>query len=175
MAKRLLPTGTCWCGCGTETDLGSFFAPGHDKRAESRLIMEVFGGVPQFLSAFGRGPEDASMPKDASWVDGAMRLVGLRNSERERLAVEHMDPGERSGPLKRTKHDAQLQPIDLTEGSAIFIFRKGNTAPNIWVPLVDVLAVYKDSQGWVVRVAGALKFTGSGIDYVAYGPPSAQA
>src|SRR5690349_19817971 len=23
---RLIPTGTCWCGCGKETSIGSFFA-----------------------------------------------------------------------------------------------------------------------------------------------------
>ena len=31
---RVLPTGECWCGCGVEVGLGSFFAPGHDKVAE---------------------------------------------------------------------------------------------------------------------------------------------
>ena len=36
--KRLLPTGECWCGCGAETAIGSFFLPGHDKTAESAVI-----------------------------------------------------------------------------------------------------------------------------------------
>lgn len=57
--SRLIPTGKCWCGCGQDVDLGSFFAPGHDKRAEARVVMEEFGGVPQFLAAFGRAPVDA--------------------------------------------------------------------------------------------------------------------
>ncbi len=36
--------------------MGSFFAQGHDKRAESAVILTQFGGVPQFLLAFGFGP-----------------------------------------------------------------------------------------------------------------------
>ena len=36
--KRLLPTGECWCGCGAETAIGSFFLSGHDKAAESAVI-----------------------------------------------------------------------------------------------------------------------------------------
>ncbi len=55
-SSRPLPTGTCWCGCGEATPVGSFFAQGHDKRAESAVILTQFGGVPQFLLAFGFGP-----------------------------------------------------------------------------------------------------------------------
>ena len=53
---RLLPTGVCWCGCGKEVPIGSFFAAGHDKVAESGVILSVFGGVPGFLRAHGFGP-----------------------------------------------------------------------------------------------------------------------
>jgi hypothetical protein len=53
---RLLPTGECWCGCGTETPIGSFFAAGHGKLAESAVILTNYGGVPEFLIAHGFGP-----------------------------------------------------------------------------------------------------------------------
>lgn len=53
---RLLPTGECWCGCGTETPIGSFFAAGHDKLAESAVILLEYGGVPEFLVQHGFGP-----------------------------------------------------------------------------------------------------------------------
>jgi hypothetical protein len=53
---RALPTGECWCGCGTETPVGSFFAAGHDKRAESEVILNEYGSVPEFLLAHGYGP-----------------------------------------------------------------------------------------------------------------------
>lgn len=31
------PNGLCWCDCGGKTRPGSFFLPGHDKRAERYL------------------------------------------------------------------------------------------------------------------------------------------
>ena len=55
-SKRLLPTGECWCGCGAETSIGSFFLPGHDKAAESAVISLEYGGVPSFLVRHGYGP-----------------------------------------------------------------------------------------------------------------------
>ena len=54
--ERLLPTGECWCGCGAETPVGSFFASGHDKVAESAVILTKYGSVPAFLVAHGFGP-----------------------------------------------------------------------------------------------------------------------
>jgi len=54
--KRLIPSGVCWCGCEQDVALGKFFAPGHDKVAESAVILVKYGGVPQFLTAHGFGP-----------------------------------------------------------------------------------------------------------------------
>lgn len=54
---RLIPTGTCWCGCGTDVGLGSFFARGHDKVAEAALLAVEYGSsVPQLLHKHGYGP-----------------------------------------------------------------------------------------------------------------------
>ena len=55
--KRLLRTGECWCGCGAETAIGSFFLLGHDKTAESAVISAEYGGVPKFRVHHGYGPE----------------------------------------------------------------------------------------------------------------------
>ena len=49
--KRLLPTGECWCSCGAETAIGSFFLPGHDKTTESAVISVEYGGVPGFCKS----------------------------------------------------------------------------------------------------------------------------
>lgn len=54
--KRLLPTGDCWDGCGEQTGRGSFFLPGHDRRAETAVIKVEYGGVAEFLDAMGYGP-----------------------------------------------------------------------------------------------------------------------
>lgn len=54
--KRLIPNGECWCGCGEDAGIGSFFKPGHDKRAESMLLRMRYGSVAGFLDAYGFGP-----------------------------------------------------------------------------------------------------------------------
>jgi hypothetical protein len=53
---RPFPNGECWCGCGADVSTRSFFVPGHDKKAESRVILDVYGSVPDFLSAHGYEP-----------------------------------------------------------------------------------------------------------------------
>ena len=55
--ERLLPTGGCWCWCGSETAIGAFFLAGHDKAAESAVISVEYGGVPKFLVRHGYGPK----------------------------------------------------------------------------------------------------------------------
>jgi hypothetical protein len=55
---KLIATGMCWCGCGTNVGSGSYFAPGHDKQAEALLLAVEFGGsVAQMLHRFGFGPQ----------------------------------------------------------------------------------------------------------------------
>jgi hypothetical protein len=53
---RPLPTGECWCRCGAEVPTRSFFVPGHDKIAESKVIVAEYGSVVDFLAAHGYGP-----------------------------------------------------------------------------------------------------------------------
>lgn len=55
--QRLLPTGECWCGCGAEVPIGSFFKPGHDKRAEAAVIKVKYGSIARFLDENGFGPD----------------------------------------------------------------------------------------------------------------------
>lgn len=55
---RLLPTGTCWCGCGEEIGRGSFFAQGHDKKAEAALLAARYDGeVARLIAHHGFGPD----------------------------------------------------------------------------------------------------------------------
>lgn len=53
---RLLPTGECWCGCGTSIPQGNFFHPGHDKTAESAVVRVRYGSVVEFLVDHHYGP-----------------------------------------------------------------------------------------------------------------------
>ncbi|MET8451636.1 hypothetical protein [Streptomyces sp. NPDC005209] len=71
---RLIPTGTCWCGCGKDTAIGSYFVRGHDKIAEAALMALEYGSsVPQLLHRHGFGPQrsvtDAAVhASDCPWV-----------------------------------------------------------------------------------------------------------
>jgi hypothetical protein len=69
--RRLLPTGECWCGCGTEVRRGSFFASGHDKRAEGMLIRLRYGGVAEFLAHHGYGAGGKNLTSEFDrWTRG---------------------------------------------------------------------------------------------------------
>jgi hypothetical protein len=56
MANGPTPTETCWCGCGEETGHRSFFAPGHDRRAEAAVVRLEYGSVAQLVEEHGYGP-----------------------------------------------------------------------------------------------------------------------
>ena len=95
---RLIPTGFCWCGCGAETGIGSFFARGHDKIAEAALIAAEYGGtVPKLLAAHGYGP-DKSVTEAAvtggGWVRCSVKdcpYVGAEASVRNHEARPHKE------------------------------------------------------------------------------------
>ncbi|MGW9399381.1 hypothetical protein [Streptomyces sp. NPDC055642] len=71
--QRLLPTGSCWCGCGATTSIGAFFARGHDKTAEAALLAVRYdSSVARLLHHHGYGPDksvlDAAV-KDGGWEE----------------------------------------------------------------------------------------------------------
>jgi hypothetical protein len=63
-------SGECWCGCGGRTG-NSFFIPGHDRVAESRVIKREYGGIVQFLEAKGYGPGKKSPRTGDRWPDAS--------------------------------------------------------------------------------------------------------
>ncbi|WP_420032192.1 hypothetical protein ACN2WE_04860 [Streptomyces sp. cg28] len=70
---RLLPTGSCWCGCGATTGIGSFFARGHDKTAEAALLAVRFdSSVARLLHHHGFGPKAsvlAAAVREGGWEE----------------------------------------------------------------------------------------------------------
>ncbi|MER5843662.1 hypothetical protein ABT099_25905 [Streptomyces prasinus] len=70
---RLIPTGTCWCGCGRDVTLGKFFAQGHDKVAEAALMAARYGAsVPRLLAEHGFGPTNSVLEaavRDGGWEE----------------------------------------------------------------------------------------------------------
>lgn len=56
MNTEISPTGRCWCGCGTATGKKSFFAQGHDRKAEKMLIaLHHEGAIARMLDNYGYG------------------------------------------------------------------------------------------------------------------------
>lgn len=71
--ERLLPTGTCWCGCGATTSIGSFFSRGHDKTAEAALLAVRYeASVARLLDHHGFGPGNSVLEaavRDGGWEE----------------------------------------------------------------------------------------------------------
>jgi hypothetical protein len=85
MASKItaVPNGKCWDDCGGTPRPGSFFLPGHDKRAE-RYLSAIDGSqsIAEHLAARGYVPggtslRDATLAADSSYSEcGRMTLAG---------------------------------------------------------------------------------------------------
>lgn len=58
--RDIIPTGHCWCGCGTPTGLGVFFVDDHEAQAAIAVIILEYESVAAFLLEHGFGPEGRS-------------------------------------------------------------------------------------------------------------------
>jgi hypothetical protein len=96
VAQRLLPTGVCWCGCGEETARGSFFLTGHDKVAESAVVLAEYGGVAEFLASHGYSPEGKN-PRQVLEVWHEQRKAKRSMSYKKRREQSLSRPGSRMG------------------------------------------------------------------------------
>ena len=109
-----MPTGTCWCGCGTEVGLGSFFSQGHDKIAEAALLAARYdNSVARLIAHHGFGPDKpvrkAALDTDPPPIEAgaghphtapgeaARRLRGTRGSHSERPSQQGNGPQNRPG------------------------------------------------------------------------------
>ncbi|MED7950048.1 hypothetical protein PUR61_01360 [Streptomyces sp. BE20] len=69
--KPLTPTGTCWCGCGTEVGSGSFFAQGHDRIAEAVFMaVQYDNSVARLLAEHDFGPDGRTTVRQAALDSG---------------------------------------------------------------------------------------------------------
>lgn len=151
---RLIPTGQCWCECGEQVELGSFFKRGHDRAAEKRIIMEEFGGSPGFIAAAGRGPF------------GVKRLLDLKQNTP--VVIEYINANDRTGPYLRSERSIMFDHGDPNYRTAIFTVQ---TMTQFSVPLADVVEVYREGGFHIVRVHGTLTVSQAGqFDQVTFKP-----
>lgn len=71
------PTGLCYCGCGTATDApNKYFISSHDRRAEAKVVGDVYGSIAAFVVAHGGGP--TVTPRAPTGADGLPLRIGDR-------------------------------------------------------------------------------------------------
>jgi hypothetical protein len=171
---RVFPTGKCFCGCGEATEGTSYFMPGHDKKAEAKVVKEVYGGVIEFLAAHGYGPEGRD-PSAASSKGTDMKgldlLVNWSKQEgfgqHTHVALELLNMEDRGGARQRF----ELFHVSYSPKERAFRFERcssgskpGAEAMTLTVPLPDIEWVYFErspqnrngEQVRVVRLRGAI-------------------
>ncbi|MFI0156246.1 hypothetical protein [Streptomyces lydicus] len=94
--NRLVPTGTCWCGCEGEAGIGRFFIQGHDKIAESALVAtEYEGSIARLLEQHKFGPTEsvrAAAVARGGWINcpiSGCRYTGAPASVRKHAKLPH--------------------------------------------------------------------------------------
>lgn len=175
--RRVFPTGKCWCGCGESTERTSFFVPGHDKKAEAKVVKAEYGSVVEFLSAHGYGPDgrDPTAPHihDDLDVKGLQLLEawewGKEISGKVHVVLEFLNVENRTGPVCRienfhVRYLASDRAARFELCSAAKVSGCNLTIPTgskLTVPFVDIGWVYverdeRNSPTGVVRLRGAI-------------------
>src|SRR5690349_9894488 len=103
---RVLPMGKCFCGCGETTERTAYFVPGHDKRAEAKVVKDEYGGVLELLTAHGYGAEgrDPTAGIREGMDTRGIKLLEAWSRERRHkvhVALEVTNVENRDGPRAR--------------------------------------------------------------------------
>lgn len=178
--NRVFPTGKCWCGCGEATERTSFFVAGHDKRAEAKVVKEVYGGVVEFVAAHGFGPEGhdpaATVPEGTD-ATGVERLQAwIKGESGAHYVLEVLDPKDRH----RVRHGGFIGEYEADDRAFRFVGCSSHSkmpGANLTVPLPDVAWVYTDQNrkvlgkaARVIRLRGAIVVAeGRAPRFVAFG------
>ena len=178
--SRVFPTGKCFCGCGEATEGTSYFIAGHDKRAEAKVVKEVYGSVVAFLAAHGYGPEgrDSTPAIQQDTDTKGLQLLEKWSKEdfgvpRVHVALEVLNMEDRGGP--RTRMEGFHVLFSPKERAFRFERCRGSTPLTVTVPLPDIAWVYleRDLQNpgdkplHVVRLRGAV--TGEPARFQSFG------
>jgi hypothetical protein len=175
--SRVFPTGKCFCGCGEPTEGTSYFVAGHDKRAEAKVVKEVYGSVVEFLAAHGYGPEgrdpEAALGEDIDAKGLQLLQKWSKVYPNVHVDLEVLSTKDRGGPRERqTRFHVEYLPKDRA-----FVFDRCRDAPHmkLTVPVPDIAWVYlernpqrhNDSPLPVVRLRGAI--TGEPARFQSFG------
>jgi hypothetical protein len=149
---RVVPTGKCFCGCGEPTEATSYFVSGHDRRAEAKVVKEVYGSLVEFVVAHGYGPEGrdpAAAIRDDTDRRGLQLLEEWSKEQSStgnhaHVVLEVLNMEDRGGPRQRFERFH----VEFSPGNRAFRFDRcrsgqaGETRMELTVPLPDVGWVY---------------------------------
>ncbi len=102
---KAVPNGLCWCDCGGHPNSGSFFLPGHDKRAERYLaIIENSEPIADRLAAKGYIPGKKSLRDDTLEADDSYEECGRLTLDGDPCLVIGKGIGMRRHRADDTRH-----------------------------------------------------------------------
>ncbi|GLZ50330.1 hypothetical protein Acsp06_65150 [Actinomycetospora sp. NBRC 106375] len=107
--KRATPNGLCWDDCGGAPKPGSFFLPGHDKRAERYLTaIDGASSIADKLAARGYVPGQGSLRAATLASDSTYEECGRRTLDGSDCRVI----GRGAGMRRHRADDDQHLPAD---------------------------------------------------------------
>jgi hypothetical protein len=165
------PTGKCFCGCGETTEPTAFFVSGHDRKAEAKVVREVYGSVAELLIAHGYGPDGrdpSAAIRDDTDTTGIQLLEqwSKRRDPKVHVTLEVLNLEDRGGPRQRIRGFHVI----FSPNHRAFCFERclsampGEKAMTLTVPLPDIVWVFRETNPQssgadpvpVVRLRGAV-------------------
>jgi hypothetical protein len=69
MKRKAVADGRCWCGCGTSVPTKKFFAPHHDRKAETMLMKLHYGSIANMVASHGHDSDKSSLRNESERSD----------------------------------------------------------------------------------------------------------
>jgi hypothetical protein len=106
--KGATPNGKCWCDCGGTPNSGSFFLPGHDKRADRYLAaVEGSESIADRLASRGYVPGEGSLREETLHADASYEECGLNAPDGNPCRIIGRGVGMRRHRADTTRHLAE--------------------------------------------------------------------
>lgn len=114
---RLVPTGDCFCGCGDEAAIGSWFVQGHDITAGAALRAVEGMSLPQRLVEAGFGPERSVVEEAVQQAGWARCGAGCRYAGPPAGLAAHLREGKCTAVQVPAGPDESAAPPELADSS----------------------------------------------------------
>ncbi|WP_217226125.1 hypothetical protein [Streptomyces anulatus] len=123
-----MPTGDCFCGCGEEAGIGSWFVRGHDITAAAALRALEGKKLPERLVSLGFGPESSVVERaveEAGWE----RCAGCAYAGTPANLAAHTRTGTCTVEAPAAEEPAGPEPVEPETAAPAGPSRSGPAAP----------------------------------------------